>query len=218
MKNIDDEIQRIRRKNLEILIQEAGSQAELGNKIDVDSSYISQMNTGHRPIREKISRKLESIMARPLNWMDREHIGHTAEQSGTNYTYKREKDSKLTVSHSDQELTRFDLDDVPKCGEDYLVRIPAKMMPGYPEGGVFRVTDWSNDPSLVYLILRLKNGNPVLMMAMEHRDVLGATVTDFAPLVLGKVEKDPDKWCKKEQVEVLGAILNPVEDPRFRQK
>ena len=214
MKNIDDEIQSIRRKNLGILISEAGSQAELGNRLDVDSSYISQMNTGHRPIREKVSRRLESIMGKPLNWMDQESAAFVKEQPALDYLSP--KGESALENHRLDPV--FPLEEAPACGEDYLIGIPPGIMPDYSEGGVFKVISWAKDPALLYLIVQLEGGSPVIMKAIEHRDVLGAKVTALAPLIAGRLEDDPNKWLPIDQVEILGALSNPVEDPRFRLK
>ena len=70
----------IRRQNLEILIDEAGSQAELARRSGADARYISQIYTesrtptgAQRKIGDELARRLEKGMNKPLGWMDQRH-------------------------------------------------------------------------------------------------------------------------------------------------
>ena len=73
-------IKQIRIKNLEALVEEAGSAAELARRSDTSAAYLSQIFTGtqtasgsSRGVGSKLARKIESGMDRPEGWMDKEH-------------------------------------------------------------------------------------------------------------------------------------------------
>lgn len=67
----------VRLQNLDVLVEEAGSAAELARRTDSDPSYISQIRTRAtygrgvtRRVGEKFARRLEDAMAKPRGWMD----------------------------------------------------------------------------------------------------------------------------------------------------
>jgi len=71
----------IRFANLLILINEAGSQVALANRCDTSEAYISQLynklpdsKTGKpKAVGNRLARKLEAGMQKPVNWMDVDH-------------------------------------------------------------------------------------------------------------------------------------------------
>jgi len=77
MKSMED----IRRDNLKLLIDEAGSQAKLAVLSGLPPSYISQVHrgvlhsTGGKPrtMGNDIARRLENKMGKPAGWMDTDH-------------------------------------------------------------------------------------------------------------------------------------------------
>lgn len=70
-------IKEIRRNNLNKLIEKYGSQRHLSEKIDIDSSYLSQIKNPDNPknIGEKMARKIEVALRLPVGYMDLESIG-----------------------------------------------------------------------------------------------------------------------------------------------
>lgn len=71
------DIFQIRLQNLDRLVEEAGSAAELARRTESDPSYISQIRTRAtygrgvtRRVGEKFARRLEQAMGKPLGWMD----------------------------------------------------------------------------------------------------------------------------------------------------
>lgn len=65
----------IRRKNLEILINEAGGAARLAGKLGKSRSQLSQL-TGNNPFRglgSKLSREIEIKLNLEIGWMDMPH-------------------------------------------------------------------------------------------------------------------------------------------------
>lgn len=81
------DIRTIRKTNLERLIQEAGSVAELGRRTEVNETYLGQVRRGvggkgrnrARALGDAAARKLEEGMHKPYGWMDVSH----PEETGT---------------------------------------------------------------------------------------------------------------------------------------
>jgi SOS-response transcriptional repressor LexA len=78
-------INRIRLKNLELLISEAGSAAKLARTAGTSSSYLSQVRNQlptkkgtPRAIGDDLAIKLEKAMKKPQGWMDGPHNGDTS--------------------------------------------------------------------------------------------------------------------------------------------
>jgi len=79
----------IRRKNLALLIREAGSIIALANKSEIPVTYLSQIlnqapssNKNPRNMGNKTARKLEDTCGKPSGWMDCLH-----DESGGEYMY-----------------------------------------------------------------------------------------------------------------------------------
>jgi len=71
------DIFQVRLQNLDVLVEEAGSAAELARRSQSDPSYISQIRTRAtygrgvtRRVGEKFARRLEEAMGKPRGWMD----------------------------------------------------------------------------------------------------------------------------------------------------
>lgn len=79
MKTIDE----IRRENLVVAIERAGSAAKLAAKAELSSAYLSQLKTRQaqsstgklRTMGDAVARKIEAAINAPLGWMDRDHSG-----------------------------------------------------------------------------------------------------------------------------------------------
>lgn len=76
-----DQIADIRHRNLLVLIEEAGSAAELARKTGVQAAYISQVKNrtptpSGRPrgIGDDIARQLEAGMGKSIGWMDQSEL------------------------------------------------------------------------------------------------------------------------------------------------
>ena len=67
------EIQSIRRRSLAVLVEDAGGQDALADKLGVSGSYVSQLVSAGRPITEKTARKYEALLSKPPGWMDVDH-------------------------------------------------------------------------------------------------------------------------------------------------
>lgn len=71
--------QEIRLGNFDLLLKEAGSQAELARRSGLKQPYINQLkqrapqNGKPRAIGDDAARKLEEGMDKPIGWMDRDH-------------------------------------------------------------------------------------------------------------------------------------------------
>lgn len=63
-------VQQVRRKRLGQLITENKTQEHLASILDVTPSYLSQLNSGHRPISEKTARRFERVCGKRSGWMD----------------------------------------------------------------------------------------------------------------------------------------------------
>ncbi|NIB44060.1 S24 family peptidase [Pseudomaricurvus alkylphenolicus] len=78
-----------RLKNLEILISEAGSAAQLARAVGTNSSYLSQVrnqlptkNGTPRAIGDDLATKLEEGMKKPQGWMDENHDKNAPKRKG----------------------------------------------------------------------------------------------------------------------------------------
>lgn len=60
----------IRLANLHLLIEEAGSKAELARRTGANESHLSQITTGVRNVGPALARDLEKGMDKPSGWMD----------------------------------------------------------------------------------------------------------------------------------------------------
>ena len=60
----------IRQLNLKKMEAHYGSQVALANILDSTTARINHLLTGHRNIGEKTARKFESLLKKPLGWMD----------------------------------------------------------------------------------------------------------------------------------------------------
>lgn len=70
------DIKAIRRANLELLIEEAGSKIELAKRTGLRANTLSQVHSSGgaaKPIGHSIASKLESGMDKPSGWMDQDH-------------------------------------------------------------------------------------------------------------------------------------------------
>lgn len=65
------DLHEIRLKNLRFLIERVGSQAKLAALLDIEPSFISQINTGARGMGERFARDLETAFNLPRGAMDR---------------------------------------------------------------------------------------------------------------------------------------------------
>lgn len=72
--------QQIRMENFRILLEEAGSQAELHRRTKVPQPYINQLAKGtklasgnERSLGDDTARKLEKGMEKPVGWLDKDH-------------------------------------------------------------------------------------------------------------------------------------------------
>lgn len=64
--------QKIRLKNLKLLVANAPSIAAFSRNHGLDQTYISQLLNGYRQIGEKAARKLEDKIGLQPDWLDRE--------------------------------------------------------------------------------------------------------------------------------------------------
>jgi hypothetical protein len=73
--------------NLEILISEAGTAAELAARAGTSSSYLSQIRRrrltpsgeSERSFSPEMARRLELACSKPVGWMDEDHAGSLSE-------------------------------------------------------------------------------------------------------------------------------------------
>lgn len=74
------DISTIRRANLRALVQQHGGQAKLGNRIDTDPAYLSQLlSTRTRAdMGNRFARKIEDRLLLPRGWMDQRHDAEPA--------------------------------------------------------------------------------------------------------------------------------------------
>ena len=71
------QLDRIRRRNLQRLIAEAGSAEALARRAETSSAYVSQIRSGTeyakgkvRRVGDRLAAKLEKAMDKPVGWMD----------------------------------------------------------------------------------------------------------------------------------------------------
>lgn len=64
----------IRRLNLEYLIGERETIANLAKLYDLNESLLSQVKNGTRNMGDRLARKMEEAMAKPTGWMDVPHF------------------------------------------------------------------------------------------------------------------------------------------------
>jgi hypothetical protein len=60
----------IRYENFRRLVAEYGSLARLAKAADMNPSHLSQINIKHRPIGERLARRMEKKLKRPRGWFD----------------------------------------------------------------------------------------------------------------------------------------------------
>ncbi len=92
----------IRLQNLELLIAEAGSAAELARRAETNSSYLSQVrrrmltpNGTPRSIGDDLAEKLERGMLKPDGWMDDNHYVAREETPAVYGIHKSGSDTRL---------------------------------------------------------------------------------------------------------------------------
>lgn len=64
-----------RKANLTLLIKEAGGASQLARECDIPKSHISAITHGARNVGDDLASKLESVMGKPLGWMDQSRDG-----------------------------------------------------------------------------------------------------------------------------------------------
>ena len=81
----------VRLENLELLVNEAGSAAELARRVGTNSSYLSQVRNQMptqkgtpRGVGDDLAEKLERGMGKPVGWMD---DIHTVIHEGSSVNY-----------------------------------------------------------------------------------------------------------------------------------
>lgn len=67
----DMDLQAIRRKRLQQLVEEYGSQTALADKLGIEQNYISRALRGTKGIGEDFAARLESSTGKPSGWMSR---------------------------------------------------------------------------------------------------------------------------------------------------
>lgn len=117
------DIQKIRIRNLKNLIDKAKSQAKLADTIGVTASVISQLATGHRPLGEKLARKIELAAGRNPLWLDQDH-----DQDPADRQKQRDEVQALLEASTAEELREL-LDDLNQLDETQLATV-AKMVKG----------------------------------------------------------------------------------------
>lgn len=85
----------IRRNNLRQLFGQYGSQKAFAEAAGLDPGHVSQMNTGHRAVGDKIARHIETALKLTHGWMDAQH--HAAEQERAVYTLAPETEILAAV-------------------------------------------------------------------------------------------------------------------------
>jgi SOS-response transcriptional repressor LexA len=95
--------QQIRLQNLELLVHEAGSAAQLARLVQTNSSYLSQIRQRMptpsgtpRGVGDQLAEKLERGMGKPEGWMDQPHTASTEDVT------QRDEDNRIveTRGHS----------------------------------------------------------------------------------------------------------------------
>ncbi len=82
----------VRLENLELLVSEAGSAAELARRVGTNSSYLSQVRNQMptrkgtpRGVGDGLAEKLERGMGKPIGWMDDNHANISEQRSAYDY-------------------------------------------------------------------------------------------------------------------------------------
>lgn len=60
----------IRRNNLRLLRDQYDSQKAFAEAVRMDPGHVSQINTGHRQMGDKVARDIETVLHLPFGWMD----------------------------------------------------------------------------------------------------------------------------------------------------
>ena len=101
--------QQIRLQNLELLVNEAGSAAQLARLVRTNSSYLSQVrHRMHTPsgtprgVGDQLAEKLERGMGKPEGWMDHPHLEDNPES--TEDSTQRDEDSLVTEKRQHSNL------------------------------------------------------------------------------------------------------------------
>lgn len=68
---VDMDVQVIRRKRLQQLVQEYGTQTALADKLEIEQNYISRALSGKKRIMEDFATKVELATGKPAGWMSR---------------------------------------------------------------------------------------------------------------------------------------------------
>ena len=68
-------VQEIRRKNVEILVAQFGSQGKFANKVETAPNYVSQIVTGKRDVGTNLARKIEKAVGLTMGAMDVPNLG-----------------------------------------------------------------------------------------------------------------------------------------------
>lgn len=72
----DMDVQQIRRRRLQQLVDEYGTQTALAEKVGVEQNYISRALKGSKRIGEDFAARLETATDKPTGWMSRiEKVG-----------------------------------------------------------------------------------------------------------------------------------------------
>lgn len=69
------DIRAIRRQNLSLLRQQAGSVRAIADRVDTDANYLSQLlsENGKHFMGHTMARRLELAFNKPVGWMDQQH-------------------------------------------------------------------------------------------------------------------------------------------------
>jgi hypothetical protein len=114
------EIRETRLRNLQLAMQECGSQAALAERIGTDPSYVSQLfgKWRGRGMGDKFARKIEHALKKPPGWMDTQHPelwskGDMAKAAGKPLIPRDGKSAQLLWLEAEQrELTEGSLSTV----------------------------------------------------------------------------------------------------------
>jgi transcriptional regulator with XRE-family HTH domain len=71
----------VRRRRLNDLVSEFGSQQALADRLEVEQNYISQLLRGKKAFGEKTARKIEIRTGKPPGWLDEENSPSAASSS-----------------------------------------------------------------------------------------------------------------------------------------
>lgn len=99
LSNTEMENKDLRRHNLLLLIEEAGSIRTLAEKAGTAPNYLSEIKAADRGMGHKVARKLEAAMGKPIGWIDTLHLdkeGHGASVSASSVEQLAEKMGDLT--------------------------------------------------------------------------------------------------------------------------